>query len=124
MFRLHAKRFVVGWAALASGLSCCPKLVAAESVEGRVTQVTLYRGLAQLTRTSPIEVRTRGLSSTTIRWSTTDNLSSRCPRASSRYRTNLSGCNASGRSGKGMQCIGPCIAWPVACVTLARQILS
>ena len=55
MFRFHTLRFVVGWAALVPVLNCCPQLAAADSVEGRVTQATLYRGQAQITRTVPID---------------------------------------------------------------------
>ena len=47
MFRLHAMKFVVGWAALAPVLSYCQQLAAAEPAEGRVSQVTLYRGQAR-----------------------------------------------------------------------------
>src|SRR4051812_16200007 len=50
----HALRFV-GWAVLALMLSYCPQLVAAEPAEGQITQVTMYRGQAQVTRTVPIE---------------------------------------------------------------------
>jgi hypothetical protein len=55
MFRLHALKFVVSLAAVAPAFIHHSQLAAAESVEGRVTQVTLYRGQAQVTRAVPIE---------------------------------------------------------------------
>jgi hypothetical protein len=55
MFRLHTVKFIVGCAALAPAWIYCSHLSAAEPVEGRVAQVTLYRGQAQVTRTIPVE---------------------------------------------------------------------
>src|SRR3954447_22143088 len=55
MYRLHALRFVVLFAVLVPFLSNCAASLEAASLEGRVTQVTLYRGEAQVTRAVPIE---------------------------------------------------------------------
>jgi hypothetical protein len=55
MFGPHTTRFVVGCVLVLPALSYCPQLAAAEPAEGRVAQVTLYRGQAQVTRTVPIE---------------------------------------------------------------------
>jgi hypothetical protein len=61
MFRFHIVRFAVVSTAPVCVLSYCPQLAAAESVEGRVTQATLYRGQAQITRTVPIDGKAGGV---------------------------------------------------------------
>jgi hypothetical protein len=51
MVRRHVLAVVVGLIAMGS----CTHLIAAASVEGKATQVTLYRGQAQVTRVVPVE---------------------------------------------------------------------
>ncbi len=55
MIRLHLLKIVTGMVTLSPLLFHSARLVAAEPVEGRVTQVTLYRGQAQVTRAVSIE---------------------------------------------------------------------
>jgi hypothetical protein len=55
MFRLHALKFVIGLATLSPAVFHSPQLLAAGSVEGKVTGVTLYRGQALVTRAVPVE---------------------------------------------------------------------
>ncbi len=57
----YAIRILATCAALASAFSYCMRAAAAEAVAGRVTQVTLYRGQAQVTRTIPVEGNAGGV---------------------------------------------------------------
>src|SRR5687768_534379 len=53
---LHAPPNTLAACGLALALCASPSLVrAADPIEGRVTEVTLYRGQAQVTRTVPVE---------------------------------------------------------------------
>src|SRR3954454_9144470 len=55
MFRLHVLKFVIGLAALSPAVFNSPQVLAAASVEGKVTGVTLYRGQALVTRAVPVD---------------------------------------------------------------------
>ena len=61
MYRSDVFRFVLACTAIAPLAVAGPTAQAAEAVAGRVTQVTLYRGQAQVTRTIPIEGNAGGV---------------------------------------------------------------
>jgi hypothetical protein len=55
MFRLNGLTLVVGLATLSPAVFNTPQVLAAGSMEGKVTGVTLYRGQALVTRTVPVD---------------------------------------------------------------------
>ncbi len=55
MYGLHAVRHILHGAALVFVLCVCSQSQAVDGVAGRVTQVTLYRGQAQVTRTISVD---------------------------------------------------------------------